>query len=240
MPRPLPHLLLPALPMAAGAALACLAGGALAATPQQPQQKQAAGPEWQQVCQDGPRGRFCALTLEERFPENRGGSGRVTVSVRRDADCTSLHVGFDRAIDLARPVTMQVDGGPAEGFYTGDELNELARAVDSGEAPGGVRPEFAAFWREVAAGSLGDASAAARELVARFARVKNADRLGVACPVADRLLPRLLAARSLRLTFHVDTGRPLEVYHWPALNRREVTIPLERLAAALDALPSAR
>ncbi|HYC02026.1 MAG TPA: hypothetical protein VED40_01960 [Azospirillaceae bacterium] len=198
---------------------------------------------WRTACQQGPRGSFCTLMLEQTYAENRGGRGTVTLSLRRDTDCTSLHVAFERDIDVGRPVALQLDGGAPEPFYTGEELNLLARIVDAETADAGhlaATPEVAAFIDDARLGKLGDADAAASEMVARFARVKSPDRLGVACPVTARLLPRLREARTLRLSFSVAAPGQPEPYHWPALNRRVVEVPLDRLAEALDALPSGR
>jgi len=196
---------------------------------------------WQAECPEGPRGRFCAVTALPPYAENRGGRGRISVTLRRDAECTSLHVGFDRRIDVTRPVHLRVDDGPARAFYTSRQLNDLARAVDEGASAAvgtadGHVPEFSAFLQEIGNRRLAS-SEAASELLARFAHVKDSQRLGIACPAAERLIPELLKGRTLRLSFHLAPVERAQPYHWPAFDRREVAVPLDELAGILASLP---
>lgn len=193
---------------------------------------------WRTTCEARGPAPACTVTARPSYADNRGGSGRVSVNLRHDSECTSLHVGFDRDIDVQRPVLLQIDDGPVYGFFTNRELSDLARAVDAGTTarPGDVAPEFAAFLNEVAAGSYGTGAGAAEELVARFAMLKESRRLGVACPSAERLLPLLRAGHVLRLSFHIRRNEPAAPYHWPAFDRREVTVSLEGLDELLETL----
>ncbi len=232
------------LPFRPAALAACLATALLlgaaparSAPPQAPEAAEKPGPDWSAVCpRKGPDG-FCTITATPAYGDNRGGRERVTVSLRRDAQCTSLHVGFDRAIDLSRPVLMRVDDGPVQAFYTPKQLNDLADAVDAGQRANLGEPGFAAFLTEIAAGQVAAGEPAAAEMLARFARIKESRRLGVACEAMARLLPQLRAGSLLRLSFHVVTPSEPEPYHWPALGRREVVVPLQSLAPILDSLP---
>lgn len=227
------------LPLAACLATVLLlgTGTARAAPPQPPEASAKPGPDWSAVCpRKGPDG-FCTVTATPAYGDNRGGRERVTVSLRHDAQCTSLHVGFDRAIDLSRPVQLRVDDGPVQAFYTPEQLNDLADAVDAGRRAELGEPGFAAFLTEVAAGEVQAGEPAAAEMLARFARIKESRRLGVACEAMARLLPQLRKGSLLRLTFHVATAAEPEPYHWPALGRREVVVPLQSLAPILDSLP---
>lgn len=191
---------------------------------------------WHATCDGREAARTCTVSARPAYADHRGGRGRVSITLRRDSACTSLHVGFDRDIDVRRPVLLQVDDGPVHGFHTDRELVALARAVDEG--PSALRtpmaPAFNAFLEEVATGRLAPGTDAASELVARFALLKETRRLGVTCPGTDRLLPELRRGRMLHLSFHVRREKEPAPYHWTVFDRRTVSLPLEGLDILLD------
>ncbi|ACJ00825.1 hypothetical protein [Rhodospirillum centenum] len=199
-------------------------------------QEQARQGVWHATCDGRGAARICSVTARHAYADHRGGRGRVSITLRRDSACTSLHVGFDRDIDVRRPVLLQVDDGPVHGFHTDRELGALARAVDEGpSAPRTpMAPAFTAFLEEVATGRLAPGTDAASELVARFALLKETRRLGVACPGTDRLLPELHRGRMLHLSFHVRREEEPAPYHWTVFDRRTLSVPLAGLDILLD------
>lgn len=201
---------------------------------------------WSMRCTGDPGARRCTISARPDYADNRGGKGRLTVALRADAGCTTLHVEFDRAIDVRRPVLMRVDGGPVRAFHTAPALSAMARQLDEGLAPAlldGTGPDAAAidgFWRDISTGRIRQGAQAAEELVARFALVKEEHKLGVGCQSMARLLPELRRGSHLRLSFHLARPGPRAVYHWPALDRREVVIPISGLAGLLESVPALR
>ncbi len=185
--------------------------------------------------------RRCTVAAIQGFPDNRGGLSALTVNAVRDAQCTTLHIVFDRPIALDRPVLLTVEGAGTQGFYTPAELTGLARALDGdrdgdGDGDGGpdrAPPEFLDFLALAATGALGEAEAGA-EMIRRFAAVKEARRVGLTCGPMERLLPPIRAGRASRLEFQVESPTAARVYHWPRLDRRVVDLHLEGLLAALD------
>lgn len=196
------------------------------------------GEGWSSIC-DAAAG-SCTVWTERLYPNRTGGSDVLSIGLRVDADCASLHVTLDRALDLDLPASLAIDGGARRSFYTGDELVALAGAIDANRAPQGGRPEFAAFAAEVQDGRLAAGGPAAAELVARFAFIKEGDRLAVGCPATQRLLAELKRGSTLSIGFHERPERAGALYDWPQLGRRQVEVPLKGLAAELEALPRLR
>lgn len=196
------------------------------------------GEGWSAIC-DKAAG-SCTVWTERPYPNMTGGSDVLTVGLRIDADCASLHFTLDRPLDTALPASLQIDGGTAHSFYTGDELAALAGAIDDHRVPRGDRPEFAAFAAEVRDGRLAAGAPAAAELVARFAFIKEGERLAVSCPATQRLLAELQRGSTLSLGFYERPARTGALYDWPQLGHRLVEVPLKGLAAELAALPQLR
>lgn len=199
----------------------------------------AADAPWSTHCVGNGPERNCTISSKLKYPSVRGTRDEVLVSLIQDADCRTLHITFDRAIDLDRPVTLSVDQGNRHSFYTGAELSRLARALDENAAPTDVPPEFLHFFRQVESGAIDGGDKAGQEMVARFALVKEPRRIGMACVATERLLSDLRAGKILRLEFHHQPRSTPQVYHWPRLTERTTDIRLDGLAAALDALTSA-
>ena len=196
------------------------------------------GEGWSSIC-DKAAG-SCTVWTERLYPNLTGGSDVLSVGLRVDADCASLHFTLDRPLDLTLPASLAIDDGLAHSFYTGEELTALAGAIDDNRAPRTDRPEFAAFAAEVRDGRLAAGGPAAAELVARFAFIKDEERLAVSCPATQRLLAELKRGRTLSLGFYERAGRTGALYDWPQLGRRQVEVPLKGLAAELEALPQLR
>ncbi|HYD30579.1 MAG TPA: hypothetical protein VEB64_06930 [Azospirillaceae bacterium] len=189
-------------------------------------------PTWKSLCSGNGAERRCTASMRQSYLNTLGGLNQVTVSLMRENGCETLHVVFDRPVDMNRPVGLAVDGGDVAYFYSGDELAGLARALDEGtEAPAEGPPEFTAFLGEVDGAKFTDPGA---EMVARFARLKEPLRLGMACAATSRLMPSLRAGRMLHLAFSARPGNRAQPYHWPRLRNRAVDIPLEGLFATLD------
>jgi hypothetical protein len=203
-----------------------------------PLTRPAGAPAWSAECSEGQSGRACIVWTEAAFPNSLGGVDAITVGIRVDATCTSLHVTLGRQLDIGQPASLTIDDDAPKAFYASEELARLARDVDDGRVPDAPQPEFADFARQAAAGRFGDPAATGRELVARFAFIKDEDRLAVGCPGTARLLPALRAGHSLTLAFFTEPARRGELYHWPQLTRRALSLPLAGLADALDRLPA--
>lgn len=196
------------------------------------------GEGWRSICDEA--GGSCTVWTERLYPNVTGGSDVLSVGLRVDADCASLHFTVDRPLDLDLPASLRIDGGTAHSFYTGEELTALAGAIDSDREPQGGRPEFAAFAAEIQAGRLAAGVPAATELVARFAFIKDDERLAVGCPATQRLLAELKRGNVLHLGFYERPEREGALYDWPQLGRREIEVPLKGLATELEALPQLR
>lgn len=196
------------------------------------------GEGWSSICDQAAGS--CTVWTERLYPNMTGGSDVLSVGLRIDADCASLHFTLDRPLDLALPASLQIDGGPPHSFYTGDELTALAGAIDDNRAPRDDRPEFTAFAAEVKDGRLAAGGPAAAELVARFAFIKEGERLAVSCPATRRLLAELKYGGTLSVGFYERPERTGAPYDWPQLGRRLVEVSLKGLAAQLEALPQLR
>ncbi|MBY3755687.1 hypothetical protein GBZ26_06965 [Azospirillum formosense] len=189
------------------------------------------------VCAGEGAGRRCTVSTVQPFADNRGGLGELSISVVRDVACTSLYIVLDEPITLAHPVTLAVDGAPAQRFYTPRQLSELADALDDAgptdAAAEGGAPEFTRFLRQVAEGAIADEDAGA-EMLSRFAAIKEPRRIGLTCGPMERLLPLIRSDRRLRLEFQKQASGATQVYHWPRLDRRTVEFRLGGLLEALD------
>jgi hypothetical protein len=194
---------------------------------------------WTRSCTGNGSARRCVASFKQKIPDYRKGSSGVTVMIRQDTGCHSLHIVFDAPIAVDRPVRLTIDGGPRIGFYTNPQLVRLARAVDDGVEPRGLPAEFIAFYRDVEAGRIGRGDAAGAELIARFAQIKEARRAGMACIPTERLLPDLRTGQVLHLDFWAETYGPARIYHWPQLSSRSIEVPLRGLAAILDGIAPA-
>lgn len=185
------------------------------------------------TCAGEGAGRRCTTSMVQSFANNRGGISEVSVSIVRDAACTTLHVVFDAPIALDRPVLLGTDGTPPQHFYTPGELADLARALDGGARPASPAPEIAGFLTQVSTGAITDADAGP-EMIKRFAAIKEARRIGLTCGPMERLLPLIRTGRPLRLEFQVEPRAITQVYHWPSLGTRTVDLRLDELLASLD------
>ncbi|WP_448188328.1 hypothetical protein [Azospirillum sp. sgz301742] len=76
----------------------------------------AAETAWQGGCSGQGAERRCSVGTVYGFTNNRGGRNDVTVTIVRDAACTTLNVGFDGPIALDRPARIALDDGPAQEF----------------------------------------------------------------------------------------------------------------------------
>lgn len=76
----------------------------------------AAETTWQGGCSGQGAELRCSIGTVHGFSNNRGGGNDVTVTIIRDAACTTLHVGFDGPIALDRPTRIALDDGPAQEF----------------------------------------------------------------------------------------------------------------------------
>ncbi|HEY0836944.1 MAG TPA: hypothetical protein VGE72_23740 [Azospirillum sp.] len=207
-----------------GALLAAAPFGAAPATAAEP---------WSVECTGSGPARRCSASTVQGYANNRGGHGEVVVSLVRDAACTTLHVVFDGPVDLDRPVTLAVDGGARQEFYTSADLSLLAQALDEGWTLRDAPVEFVRFLDDAHGGAL-TAAEPSEEMLNRFAAVKESRRAGVACAPMRRLLPAMLDGRTLRLEFHAEPRSATQVYHWPALTRRTADVALDGLAPALE------
>jgi hypothetical protein len=203
---------------------------ALAPVPSAPA---AAAEPWTVECAGSGPARRCSASTVQGYANNRGGRGEVVVSLVRDAACTTLHVVFDGPVDLARPVTLAVDGGARQAFYTSADLSLLAQALDEGWTLRDAPVEFVHFLSDAHGGVLKGIEPA-DEMLNRFAAVKESRRAGVACGPMRRLLPAMLAGRTLRIEFSAEPRADTQVYHWPALTRRSTDVALDGLASALE------
>lgn len=189
------------------------------------------------VCAGEDAGQRCTVSVVQPFADNRGGLGELSISVVRDAACTSLHIVFDEPITPARPVMLTVDGAPPQRFYTPRQLSDLASALDDTGQPDAVPdarpPEFARFLTQVAEGVIADEDAGP-EMLKRFAAIKEPRRIGLTCGPMERLLPLIRSDRPLRLEFQRQGNSTTQVYHWPRLDRRTVEFRLGGLLEALD------
>jgi hypothetical protein len=193
---------------------------------------------WTSSCDEA--GESCTIWTERLYPNLRGGNDALSIGLRVDEACASLHVTLDRPVDTDLPASLAIDGGAPHPFYKSDELTGLAGAIDASRPPPGNRPEFAAFAAEVQAGKLAAGTEAAAELVARFAYIKEPLRLAVGCPATERILQQLKRGGVLRLAFYERPARSGALYDWPQLGWREVVVPLGGLATELEALPPSR
>jgi hypothetical protein len=223
MPKQLSALILTAF-------LAVLSGGigmVMAATDPDP---------WTVTCGGaGSMPATCMVATRQDFPNAFGGADEMTVALRVDAQCSSLHVSFNAPIATDRPVGLTVDGGKRLAFYTNPELARLARAIDDRVVPDGAPAEFVRFFNEVEAGALARDTTPGRELVARFAHIKEPHRIGMACTPTERLMADLRTGRMLVVDFWMQPrADTVELYHWPKLGERSVAVSLRGLAEALD------
>jgi len=193
----------------------------------------AADPAWTVTCGGQGEARRCSAFAVQDFTNNRGGRGEVSITIVRDPTCTTLHVTFDGPIAMNRPARLLVDGAPPQAFYTADQLERLARALDDGNRPERAPPEFDHFLTQVSLGELKGAEPG-DEMVSRFAALKEPRRLGLACAPTERLLPYLAAARTLTVEFSAEPRNRARVYHWVSLTDRSIAVRLDGLAAALD------
>ena len=200
---------------------------------------QAQAADWKGGCSGQGVERRCSVSAVHGYANNRGGRSDVTVTLIRDAACTTLHVAFDGPIALERPARFVLDGVPVQEFYTRAELAQLARALDSGTRPAQAPEAIDHFLTQVSHGGFPGA-APADEMTARFAALKEPRRLGLACAPTARLLPQLTAGRSLRVEFSTEPRTRTRVYHWVSLTERLVDIPLEGMITALDRVASER
>ena len=185
------------------------------------------------ICAGDGAGRRCTASMVQSFANNRGGVSEVSVSIVRDAACTTLHIVFDAPIALDRPVSLTADGAPPQRFYTPGELADLARALDGGAQPPSPAPEVASFLSLVATGAIADADAGP-EMIKRFAAIKEPRRVGLTCGPMERLRPSIHAGHPLRLEFQVEPRAVTQVYHWPNLGMRTVDLRVDALLASLD------
>lgn len=197
-----------------------------------------AGPEtadgWTILCSGAGAGRRCTATRVQSFPDNRGGERSVTVSLVRDAGCVTFGAVFDQPIDLDAPVWLVVDGGARQEFYTGAALLGLSHALDTGNRTVADGPaDFSRFLAQVADGALALPDPGS-ELIARFAALKESRRIAVACAPMERLLPRLRTGTAVHLEFHAMPRTTAQPYHWGALTRRGVDVPLAGVVERLD------
>jgi hypothetical protein len=221
---------------AAALAIACLLPAAAPPAAAQRGVDGVADGTWTTDCRGAGGEAVCDHLVAESYPDLRGGHNRLVLVVHRSPRCTSLHVVFDREVDLSREVAAVLDGGAPRRFHTGDRLMALARMVDQRRPPDAAPPWVPPEVREVLAmaadGALGPHEASA-ELVARAGLVKEPMRLGVSCSAAARLMADMARSGTLALDFSVLPRRSGADYHWPALDRRRVEIPLAGLAEAL-------
>lgn len=185
---------------------------------------------------DPAKGRRCVASTIQGFADNRGGQSAVTVTLTRDGDCSTLTVTFDRPIAIDQPVRLAAEGIAPQAFYTGTELAQLARALDDGAPLAAGPPEFTRFLEEVARGQYDDQEPA-REMLNRFAAIKEPRGAILTCGPTARLLAALHSGQPVRLEFQVAPRAITRVYHWPELERRIVDLPLGALAASLDRSP---
>ncbi len=209
------------------AALGMIAGMALSADPAAAAGDGNPGPEgaWTVACEgDGPL-RRCTVSTLQSFTDLKGEARRVSLSLLVDRACTTLHAAFETPIAADRPVDIRVDERQVQRFYTSDQLQALARAIDGAARPAAAPPEFARFLDDAKTGGM-NGEAAGDEMIARFAAIKE--------PPVRRALPALREGRTLALTFHAPARTPRRVWHWPRLDERRVVIDLDGLALALD------
>ncbi|WP_029008886.1 hypothetical protein [Azospirillum halopraeferens] len=187
---------------------------------------------WNPQCTGDGGARRCSVgtTLTASGPR---GDGALSLRLVSDGDCTTLHVVFDGTIAVDRPVSLAVDDDDPQHFYTGAELETLAAALDGGDAPAELPPEFRLFLARAGSGAFG-AAAPADVMMDRFAAIKEPWRLGVSCGPMERLMPRIAAGRTLHLEYSATPAGTTEFYHWPALLQRRVAVDLAGAAAALD------
>jgi hypothetical protein len=234
MARPPLRLALPLLAALATAAASLPASGGTPIDPYAPgatAQPDASRPSWARSCDGETGGRQCLTTLRATYPNNRGGRNEVAVTLRRTASCSTLHVAFDAPIAIDRPAWISIDAGERHPFYTETELARFARAVDARQEPAWAPEEFRRFFAEVRDGRV---ASAGTELVARFARVKDGRRLGLACSATQRLMPELARGSVLTVEFQLESKGGMEPYHWPRMATRRVSVPLEGMLHALD------
>lgn len=174
---------------------------------------------WVMVCQGEEPIRRCSAARPTPFTDSQGREHVVTLSLLRDGACTTLNGVFDGPIDLGRPVWLAVDGGPRLEFAAVPPDPPRTR-VAAGEGA-----DFRHFLSKAAGG--GSLLAAGM--------VKEPRRVAVTCAAMRELLPRLAAGATLRLEFS-PTGLALreQPYHWPALSRRAVDVPLAGVVARLN------
>lgn len=185
---------------------------------------------------DPAKGRRCVASTIQGFPDNRGGQSAVTVTLTRDGDCSTLAVTFDRPIAIDHPVRLAVEGTAPQSFYTGAELAQLAKALDDGTPLNGGPVEFSRFLDETTHGKTDDQEPA-REMLNRFAAIKEPRGVILTCGPAARILAALHGGQPARLEFQVAPRAITRVYHWPELERRTVDLPVAALAAAIDRSP---
>lgn len=167
---------------------------------------------WVMVCQGEEPIRRCSAARPTPFTDSQGREHVVTLSLLRDGACTTLSGVFDEPIDLNRPVWLAVDGGPRLEFAAVAPVPHHTRvaAVDGADV---------------------------RQFISKAAvgMVKEPRRVAIACAAMRDLLPHLAAGAVLRLEFS-PTGLALreQPYHWSALSRRAVDVPLAGVVARLN------
>jgi len=180
---------------------------------------------WVLICQGEGPARRCTAARRTPFTDSQGREHVVTLSLLREGGCTTLSGVFDTPIDLKRPVWLTVDGGPRLEFAVpppaprpheaAGRATDLQRFITSAAG----RPSA------VAAVPAGPAPAGL---------VKEPWRVAVTCAAMGELMPRLATAATLRLEFSpAGFGPRVQPYHWPALARRAVDVPLSDVLARL-------
>jgi hypothetical protein len=133
---------------AAALAIACLLPAAPPAAAQRSPDGVADG-TWTTDCRGAGDQAVCDHLVAESYPDLRGGRNRLVLVVHRSPRCTTLHVVFDREVDLSREVAAAADGGARRLFHTGDRLVALARMVDQRRPPDAAPAWVPADVREV-------------------------------------------------------------------------------------------
>jgi hypothetical protein len=190
-------------------------------------------PDWMVTCARGEAERRCTVSSMQSFADNRGGFSQLSLSFVRDAECTTLHIQFDAPITVTAPVSLAIGDAPPQPFYTMDELTRLAEAMDWGRPLAGGPPEFKGFLAQLSEGALKSADPS-REMIARFAAIKEPRRISLTCAPTERLLPLVRSGGTMRLAFQLAPRNSPRPYHWPSMTARTVDIRLDGLAEALD------